>query len=393
MIQEKNDLILGLQLCEWYAQLTYYNNSMKEPVTASINGEEESYLIPITRETWEAATIEGRATEPLTEFFRNCLKPMTEISDYADMRIMVCVPKLSDVLGDHVPRALEKLGLERKYIFLQDYKSGFYYYTVNQRKELWNGDVALLECENEVMTGHVLHIDKATRPALVTVEFAASQSVNEKVRDGRTQEEWDKERDRLFFELLKKVFERRNVVTSYLLGDYFDKNWAERSFQYLCFHRHAFQGKNLFTKGACYAAMERMGLISTPDLLFMGEDIVRENIGMNLRVRGKEVYYPIVTAGVNWYEAHHVCEFIPDEEKTITIITKPMSGGQEVNHVLRLTDFPDRPNRATRLKMTVYFTSSICCTVEVEDEGFGGFFRPSGKRWKRNIYFQPAKER
>ena len=197
----------------------------------------------------------------------------------------------------------------------------------------------------------------------------------------------------LISQLLKKVFERRNVVTSYLLGDYFDKNWAERSFQYLCFHRHAFQGKNLFTKGACYAAMERMGLISTPDLLFMGEDIVRENIGMNLRVRGKEVYYPIVTAGVNWYEAHHVCEFIPDEEKTITIITKPMSGGQEVNHVLRLTDFPDRPNRATRLKMTVYFTSAACCTVEVEDEGFGGFYRPSGKRWKRNIYFQTAKER
>ena len=393
MIQEKNDLILGLQLCEQYAQLTYYNNSMKEPVTVSISGEEESYLIPMPREAWEAAAKKDQSTKPLTEFLQGCLKPMTEISDYPDMRIMVCVPVLSDVLGDHLPRALEQLGLERKYIFLQDYKSGFYYYTVNQRKELWNGDVALLECENETMTGYVLHIDRATRPALVTVEYAASQPVDEKVRDGRAQEEWDKERDRLFFELLKKVFERRNVVTSYLLGDYFDKSWADRSFQYLCFHRHAFQGKNLYTKGACYAAMERVGLISTPDLLFMGEDIVRENIGMNMRVRGKEVYYPIITAGINWYEAHHVCEFIPDVEKTITITTKPMSGGQEINHVLRLTDFPNRPNRATRLKMTVYFTSAACCTVEVEDEGFGGFYRPSGKRWKRNIYFQTAKER
>ena len=84
---------------------------------------------------------------------------------------------------------------------------------------------------------------------------------------------------------------------------------------------------------------------------------------------------------------------LSDEEKTITITTKPMSGGQEINHVLRLTDFPNRPNRATRLKMTVYFTSAACCTVEVEDEGFGGFYRPSGKRWKRNIYFQTAKER
>jgi len=221
----------------------------------------------------------------------------------------------------------------------------------------------------------------------VTVEKVAEQALDAQVRDGRSEEEWDRERDRLFFELLKKVFERRNVTTSYLMGDYFDKAWAERSFQYLCYHRHAFQGKNLYTKGACYGAMERMGVISNPDMLFMGADIVHENLGMYLRVRGKEIYYPIVTAGVNWYEAHHICEFIPDGEDRITVITKPMKGGQEVRHVLRLKDFPDRPNRATRLRMTVYFVSAKRCVLEVEDLGFGGFYRPSGKKWKREIAF------
>ena len=385
MIEEKRDLILGLQLCESYVQLTYYNNTMKEPATLSADGEKDSYLFPVKPEEWAAATEREKPNRELKELFARCLDRVKTLGKMEDIRIMVTVPELVSPLDERIPGTLEEMGIERKYIFLQDYKSSFYYYTVNQKRELWSADVALLEYEEDTMNGYVLHVDKSTKPALVTVEKAASQKMDESVRDGRPEEEWNRERDRLFFELLKKVFERRNVTTSYLMGDYFDKSWAERSFQYLCYHRHAFQGKNLYTKGACYGAMERMGVITLPDLLFLGEDIIHENLGMNMRIRGKEMYYPIITAGVNWYEAHHVCEFIPDNETSITIITKPMTGGQEINHILRLTDFPRRPNRATRLRMTVYFVSAHRCKVEVEDLGFGGFFRPSGKKWKREI--------
>ena len=385
MIEEKRDLILGLQLCENCVQLTYYNNTMKEPATLSADGEKDSYLFPVKPEEWAAATEKEKPNRELKELFSRCLDRVKTLGKMEDIRIMVTVPELVSPLDERIPSTLEEMGIERKYIFLQDYKSSFYYYTVNQKRELWSADVALLEYEEDTMNGYVLHVDKSTKPALVTVEKAASQKMDESVRDGRPEEEWNRERDRLFFELLKKVFERRNVTTSYLMGDYFDKSWAERSFQYLCYHRHAFQGKNLYTKGACYGAMERMGVITLPDLLFLGEDIIHENLGMNMRIRGKEMYYPIITAGVNWYEAHHVCEFIPDNETSITIITKPMTGGQEINHILRLTDFPRRPNRATRLRMTVYFVSAHRCKVEVEDLGFGGFFRPSGKKWKREI--------
>lgn len=386
MIQERNELILGLQLCEAYAQLTYYNNMMREPVTASPGGD-ENFPMDMPKEVWAAACGKEASLDPLVDYLREVLGMVSSMGQIPDMRIMVCVPRLESPLDERIPEALGRLGILRKDVFLQDYKSSFYYYTINQKKELWNGDVALLEYQDEIMTGYVLHIDYATKPALVTVEEAGSQPVRETMREERTEEEWNKERDRLFFELLKKVFERRNVVTSYLIGDYFDQSWAARSFQYLCYHRHAFQGKNLFTKGACFAAMERAGLLTVPDLLFMGADIVHENLGIQMRIRGKEVYYPLVTAGVNWYEAHHVCEFIPDGEKRITIVTKPMTGGQEVSHVLRLTDFPERPNRATRLRMTVYFVSAVRCVVEVEDLGFGGFYRPSGKTWKREIRF------
>ena len=220
---------------------------------------------------------------------------------------------------------------------------------------------------------------------VATVEEAARQKVDESLFSGSSEETWNREKDRLFFELLKRVFERRNVTTCYVMGDFYDSKWAVRSYQYLCTHRKAYQGGNLYTKGACYAAMERCGMIRMQEILFLGTDMIRENLGMMMRQHGKEGYYPIISAGVNWYEAHHECEFIPDNENRISLITRPMTGGDEVVHILRLVHFPARPNRATRLRMTVYFTSAHCCRIEVEDLGFGGLYRSEGKKWARTI--------
>ena len=134
MIEEKRDLILGLQLCESYVQLTYYNNTMKDPVTLSIDQGGENYLFPVKPEEWESATEKEKTNEELKNLFRRCLDRVKMLGDVTDIRIMVTVPRLSAPLDERIPGTLEELGIARKYIFLQDYKSSFYYYTVNQKK-------------------------------------------------------------------------------------------------------------------------------------------------------------------------------------------------------------------------------------------------------------------
>ena len=171
------------------------------------------------------------------------------------------------------------------------------------------------------------------------------------------------------------------------MGDYFNKSWAERSIQYLCYKRHAFQGKNLYSKGACYAAMERAGLIVVRDMLFGGRDMIERNLGMEMRVRGKDTFYPLVSAGINWYEAHHVCEFTMNDEREIRIISQPMAAGESIVHMMRLPGLPSRPNRATRLRLDVYFSSPTKFHIEVEDMGFGGLYKPSGLVWERTVTF------
>ena len=52
MILEKNELLLGLQLGREWGQITYYNNTMKEPVTAGSDRGSENYLIPMPEKAW-----------------------------------------------------------------------------------------------------------------------------------------------------------------------------------------------------------------------------------------------------------------------------------------------------------------------------------------------------
>ena len=384
-MQKTQEVAIGLQLSQSQVQITWFNRTMKDPVTASAETEEETAVAAMDERVWKSACGMGEEIALLRDFLRSQLLHVVTAAQLKQIRIMVTVPNLTPLLSARIPQALELLGLPRKNIYLQDYMASFYHYTVNQKRELWNADVVLLTCEKDVIEAHLLHIDRTKSPALARVESVGTQSMGERERDGRDDKLWNEERDRLFFEFLKKTFERRNVVTCYLVGDYFSVDWAEKSFRFLTSRRHAFLGANLFTRGACYAAMQRCGMIPERDMLFMGADIIRENLSMQMRVGGREVTLPLIVAGVNWYEAHYECEMIADDGSDLTILTHSMDDGAQVSHLLRMSGFPDRPPRATRLRMTVYFTAPDCCYVETEDLGFGGLYRSSGRKWKRRI--------
>jgi len=420
MVQAANELILGIDLNPAYAQVTYWHQSVKEPMTLGIeehtqlpnglrqdeNGfwslwdaslavpEDEStdrHRIPSVFEKIEGGgTIESNGTvfapeEILAIYLKQCVAGLKLLTENTKLQVMISVRQLSETLNRVLIEALQRIGVDRKQIYVQDYLSSFFYYTIHQKKELWMQDVALITFEEESIVGYILQIDRSTKPAIARVEPVARQPMGDEVRAGRSEEEWKKEKDRLFFELLKKLFERRNVATSYLMGDYFNKSWAVRSIQFLCNGRRAYQGMNLYSMGACFASMERAGILSGGEILFGGNDMVDRNIGMEMCIRGKENYYPLVNAGVNWYEVHHVCEFIPHGEREIRLISRSMTPGDPVIHTMRLPGLPKRPDRATRLRMTVYFTSPSSCHIDIEDLGFGGLYKSSGLSWSREI--------
>ena len=119
--------------------------------------------------------------------------------------------------------------------------------------------------------------------------------------------------------------------------------------------------------------------------LYDSPDMVHFNIGMNMVIRGKESYYPIITAGANWYEAYHECDFIFDQTNEITLMIKEMRTGEIRQETIMTDPIKNRPDRTVRIRMTVSFLDQHTCQVRLEDRGFGGLYRSSGKVWEKLI--------
>lgn len=391
----ENTVQAGIQLFEGGAQLTWQYGKMVEPQTLSLPGERSDGNIDVPqkviRQFLAGQPFRGPEKDSGLSEGAKYLKTLLDLLPQEKgkkrelLRICVTVPNLTENMARNLQQVFRELGISERQVFLQDFRTSFFYYVVNKKKELWNGDVAFLTMRDQQMKGYVLHFDRNVSPHTAQFHEAASVDVSEKVRAGRSDEDWDMERDRLLYELLGKLFERRNVTASYLYGTYFDASWAKRSFQYLTFHRHAFQGQNLFSKGACYGAMARTGLIRMPDIVFLGIDMVRENIGMMVRVKGRMQYLPLIKAGVNWYEAYGNCEVIPDGEKCVTLLSSVDGETEQARHVVRLDHFPVRPERASRLRIAVWFSGRGRLEAEIRDLGFGSMYPSSGQVWRRSI--------
>ena len=65
----------------------------------------------------------------------------------SNISIMVTMEKMEEPWVSAIPSSLAMLGTPRSNVFLQDYRESFFYFTLNQKKELWNYKVALFEYE------------------------------------------------------------------------------------------------------------------------------------------------------------------------------------------------------------------------------------------------------
>ena len=125
-------------------------------------------------------------------------------------------------------------------------------------------------------------------------------------------------------------------------------------------------GQNLYTQGSLlcryeYARMSRVG-----DYLYAGPDMIEQNMGMQMIIRGHREFYLMISAGVKLQAARAECEFVLDDTSEVILYSKSMEG-EELSHTVRLPGLPDRPNRATRLHLSLSFIGKRKCRVRVTD--------------------------
>lgn len=372
-------LYIGIDIDDTYAVTSYFTAGMKEPATVSMIAGSEVFQIPLTIEglltkalNQEEVTVEGTtcpAEEVLLLFIRKLISYAGSLQGKQELQgIAVSVEEVTKELSQLFYRAGEKLGVSREKIMVLDRKSAFYYFTMNQKADLWFHDVCLYDYRLGQMKCLRLERNLSTTPQLVTIEEETAR-----IDENR--------KDEAFYQVLQEHMRGHIISAVYLVGNEFEGGWMQSSLAFMCRGRRAFIGKNLYAKGACYGMLVAAGELSWP-YAYLGDNAMKVNVSLKVKNRGTEEFYTLISAGENWYEANGSCEVILDATKDVAIWLQMPNSRQAKIETLTLDDLPDRENRTTRLRIEAEPLSDDKVKILIKDLGFGEIVKSSDMTWE-----------
>lgn len=400
-----NSYYIGIDINDKNAMISYFQPNMEEPETLSTVAGSELYQIPIVLAKrkdlgqWyygddakkmamngeiifvdnlyrravngEKIVIEEetyKAEDLLALFFKKLIElPQKLGNSTVCNKLVLTVERLSKENMDMFWRILPKLNLNSEKFMVVDHKESFYYFALSQKEELWLHDVYLFEYEKGAIHSYGLKRDLRTTPQVISISESPKTTVLG-------------DRDLEFQRILQQNFENKIVSTAYLVGDGFDGEWMKNSLTFLCRGRRAFMGKNLFSKGACYAAWARDNEDQWP-FIYMGENEMKFNLSLKVKNHGELQFYNLISAGRNWFEAKGECELILSDTSEIDFWKQLPNSREAIIETLELTDMPCRPDRTTRIRIIAKPVANDKVNIEIKDMGFGELFRATDKSW------------
>lgn len=402
--------VIGIELNDKMCQVSFYDEGIREPHTMEANA--DNYQIPLVIGRKGGSWVYGKEAQKedavgnavcvydllsfaksheliqlgdkmyegiwlLSMYIQLVLKNYKKIDSIA-----FTIPAMDVDLVQILKSVGQKLGVPKEHIYVQDYKESFCYYMFYQPKELWQYEAALFYCDKDVVKAFMLRKLKTGfgkgRDSFVTVDEVASAEMKE-LREVYPVLNVDKAKDadEAFKRFIQSVFDKRLISSVFLTGEGFENNWYPNSLRTLCNGRRAFQGNNLYSKGACYAAYNRA--VEHQDIpVYLDETKMTEQICFKLRVRGVEEWYPIVSWGTRWYEGDRQFDILLEDTEDIEIHVESLEKKEMEVIRVPMEGLPKRGNYTLRLQVSIVFDDEKTCRITWKDVGFGTFFEPSG---------------
>lgn len=406
-------LIVGFDLCDDYSQISCFSYKTCEPISISPDSEdEEETLIPtalaVRRDTgvWlvgkealccaregtgimadklltklknnEVVEIFGQtysAEVLLEKYFR---KTLTLIKNYFPTetitRLVVTVEEMDPVITEGIYKALDMLGIEKDRAAVISHGSSFMYYALSQEKGLWLNDVGLFDFSGKGLFYYQISVNRRSNPMTAWLERKDfSETLNYSVLKNR-----NIDLQYTFETIAQTALYKQIISTLYITGRGFDGGWADEAIKSLCAGRRVFMGQSLYTKGACYAAKEFSGDRKLEDIILLNNDMIVSSIWIKVYVDGYTKEFMLSDAAVPWYEANREIEVIPDEVKDMELIFRNILTRETRTERIPISDLPERPNRMTRLKISISCLDKTRVKLTVTDLGFGDIFPATG---------------
>ena len=261
---------------------------------------------------------------------------------------------------------IKRLSLDTKNSYLMSHSECIHHYMIHQNRELWSQQVLIIDYSGDSLLGKIYNVSRSTKPVLCSVEeFSYPIECIEN--------------DAEFLDVVDELTDGRIISSVYLIGDSELDEKCPKSIARLCAKRRAFVGRNLYTRGACYASKEKMDGSGYNDaFLYLGKEKLKYNVAVITRdEEGREGLSELLDAGINWYDVDINLRFYLDDQREVRLVLIPIDGSDQRNVIIRLNDFPRRPEHASAIMLKIKMMEPDSLKVNVTDLGFGEIFPSS----------------
>ncbi|MBO4290021.1 MAG: hypothetical protein J5865_08005 [Lachnospiraceae bacterium] len=409
-------LILGIDLCDDYSQISCYNEQIQDVEIVTISDDEAFVRIPTVickkrgENTWlvgeEAyrsalfgdgtlvdrlikqqnkkgqATIEGityTADTLLSLFIAKLIEQSLKKYDCDRVENLVfTLDEPGASINDVIVRAAEDCGVERERVHIMTHTEAFVYYVLSQDSDIWANQTCAFDLREDGLFYYEMKIIRGRKPQVV-------EAWHEKLQESFSldilgTESGERLGDTILAACGERLLNKKIVSSVFLTGKGFVKaDWAPSFLKLICNKRRAFQVPQLFAHGAVYAALDNTRETSAYPFLISCEGRIRSTISLYAVYGGRREQVILAQAGINWYEARSSVEFILDDIHTLELNVTPVGGVRMEKITISLDDLPARPNKTTVIELILSFTADNTMTVRIVDKGFGELYPASGK--------------
>ncbi|MCR5272388.1 MAG: hypothetical protein K6E13_05325 [Lachnospiraceae bacterium] len=247
---------------------------------------------------------------------------------------------------------MEKLKFPLNNLSVMDHRESFCHYVMHQEEDLKRHLAAMFEFCGDKLTLRLLTKNIKQKPVTVSV-----------MEESLMYDNMDK--DSFLLGIAKENFTGKMISSVYLTGDGFDGDWMKQSLKYLCSGRRVFLGKNLYSKGCCYAAD------LNNDYVYLGENELKNNVSLKVTEHGLYKFIPLAEAGKNWYDQQFDYDIYVKGEPEIDLWVQETNGNKPKILTFVLKDWPKRKCDITRVRVSSKPLSPKEIKISVKDLGFG----------------------
>ncbi|MEY8336880.1 DUF5716 family protein [Lachnospiraceae bacterium 62-35] len=394
-------LVLGLDLCDTYTKICCFGEERVWTVPTVVckkkGGDEwfvgeEAYAHTLTGTGTlvdkllsqvmkdGTATIEGikfEARELFSHFLGEVLSlPAREYGTNQVTSLVAAVRDFNVKLMEVILACGEELGIPRKDIHVISHTESFVYYVLSQKRDVWSNQVGMFDLSEESLRYYEMKIQRGLRRNSVVAEY-------EKMEEGFNLDILENESgarlaDKILTSFGERMLGRKLYSGIFLCGQGFEKReWAVGFMQLVCSKRRVFLEADMFARGAaCRAADYQNGKAAFP-YVCLWEGRLKSTVSLNVQQKDREGQLIMAAAGESWYEANHTVELLTDGQDYVEFQIAPMDQKKKKIVKIQLEGFPVRPDRTTRIQVSVGFLDEHTMSIGIEDKGFGDLFPTS----------------